>query len=322
MKTDDLTQTERSLLARLYELSCIGNGTEMLELDAWASDTANPWDEVEWSYRDLSARGWLEKPVTSWGVRLTPDGICATEAVGSAPSDLFAANNHVREEILLFLADKKSQRQRASHEQLASAVPCDIDAVDRNGLLMAHFGLLTAPISGYFEVTYAGCAEAARAIRVRARLDRFAELKRGTTFTPQERGHEIEKLIEEVAKADGWESDRRVRGKGEEQDLVLHREREYYLVESKWLREKVEAGGVREFAGRVEARAGVRGLAMSMSGFSMNATDEARTKLSTCMLLLFGPQDVESLVTGKRGFTSLLDAKVHAVVARREIVWL
>lgn len=321
MADDQFDAAERSLLRRLHDLSREGYGGNMEDLYALAAETGVEINRVEPLFRTLEGMGWIEKPAMSWLVRLTPSGIAAIEGAGYASAESVAQDNRIRERLLLLLCERAGDRSTASLEELATAASCGVEAAVRNADLLMNCGLVEPPVASWYGATDAGVAEAQRLKAARARVEHFFSLKDGTSFSPQERGHELEQLIDVIASLDGWESDRQVRGSGEEQDLVLHREREYYLVECKWLRDPVEAGVVREFAGRVEARAGVRGLAISMSGFSAGAVEWARGKLSTCILLLFGPEDVESLVTQRRKFTELLSEKVHAVVMRRQIVW-
>lgn len=321
MADDQFDSAEQSLLKRLHDLSRVGYGGSMEDLYALAAETGIEVNRVESLFRTLKRAGWIEKPAISWLVKLTPTGIAGIEGAGYASAEAVAQDNHIREGLLLLLCERAGGRTRASLEELANAASCGVEAAFRNADLLMKCGLVGRPVAGWYVATDAGVAEAQRLKGARAHVEHYFSLKDGTSFSPQERGHELEKLIEVISGSDGWESDRQVRGSGEEQDLVLHREREYYLVECKWLRDPVEAGVVREFAGRVEARAGVGGVAMSMSGFSAGAVEWARGKQSTCILLLFGPEDVESLVKQRRKFTELLSEKVHAVVMRRQVVW-
>jgi hypothetical protein len=320
-ETEELTELERELLGRLYEMSCLSNGTELLRLSEWAAEKGFEWGPVEQAFRRLREMEWIEKPVMDWAARLTPLGILGTEAACAMPPELSSHNNAVREQILLGLtAGEDAGHRRSSLETLATESGLDKMEVLRNGLFLLHVGLLEAPISGYFKLTTRGIEAVKQLQLAKARGKRFQELKGGADLTPQARGHELEAVIEEIAGEDGWATERNVRGYGEEQDLILNRDREYYLLEARWLKESVQPRAIREFSNRVEARAGVRGLIASMSGFTEAAIAEAKDQLRSRVILLFGPRDIEALVEGERRFTELLNTKFHSVVARREIL--
>ena len=87
-------------------------------------------------------------------------------------------------------------------------------------------------------------------------------------LTPQKRGHELEGLLVQIMKADGWECELNVRGRGEEHDIVIHRDREYYLIECKWHKAPIEPASIREFRDRVSSRVHVQGIFVSMSGYT------------------------------------------------------
>jgi hypothetical protein len=104
-------------------------------------------------------------------------------------------------------------------------------------------------------------------------------------------------------------------------DVIVYREREYYLVECKWEKVPVEAGVIREFYGKLGNRVDVRGIAVSMSGFAGGAVKQVRDYRNDRIILLFGPDDVRSMVYERVAFDELLNQKYRAFVTRGRVVF-
>ena len=58
----------------------------------------------------------------------------------------------------------------------------------------------------------------------------------------------------------------------------------------------------------------------SVSGYTDEAIGDAIHRLEGSMMLLFGPEDLTQIMTRQATFSSVLDAKFHAAMMRREIV--
>ena len=61
----------------------------------------------------------------------------------------------------------------------------------------------------------------------------------------------------------------------------------------------------------------MRGIVVSMSGFTTGAIQQAQDYASSRVILLFGPGDVNKLVSGGARFEDLLVEKYTAMVTRR-----
>ena len=160
----------------------------------------------------------------------------------------------------------------------------------------------------------------------RSRLAEFEKLKALVGITRQDRGHRIEDLIGEAITDEGWKVSKRVRTEGTEQDLIINKERDYFLCSCKWEKRKirwtvsspllVEVGDARCYAG----------IMVSMSGFTIECLRRAREH-RTQKILFFGPGDVESLFSHaeeifseKQWFNDLLDEKIKKLIHKNIIL--
>jgi hypothetical protein len=75
------------------------------------------------------------------------------------------------------------------------------------------------------------------------------EFERVSAMTPQPRGRALQRLLASILEQNGWKQDEPVRTSNEEIDIVVSKEKEYYLTECKW--EKKPIG--RELLGRYMA---------------------------------------------------------------------
>ncbi len=116
---------------------------------------------------------------------------------------------------------------------------------------------------------------------------------------PQQRGREFENIIASIAQNQGWRQEEGVRTSHEEIDVILFRDHDYYLVECKWVREPTGAAVIRELIGKLTNRANVRGIVISMSGFTGGAEQQVTQDVGTREIVLFGPQDVKSMISAR-----------------------
>jgi len=148
------------------------------------------------------------------------------------------------------------------------------------------------------------------------------EFDRIASLAPQPRGREFQKLFARVIdELDSWLQEEGVRTPYEEIDVVVNREREYYLVECKWEQYGIGASVVRGFYGKLTNRANVQGIIVSMSGFTKGAVDEVKKKVSDRIILLFGPWDVCSIIFSGNSFDKLLNEKYDALVKRSKVLF-
>lgn len=119
----------------------------------------------------------------------------------------------------------------------------------------------------------------------------------------------------------GWNTEGRVRTSNEEMDVIISREREFYLLECKWEKEPVESNVLRELFGKLSNRFDVRGIVLSMSGFTRGSEKQAHDYVGQRVILLFGPKDTESLIDGQTAFDDLLNVKYNQLISRKMVLY-
>ncbi len=138
-------------------------------------------------------------------------------------------------------------------------------------------------------------------------------------MSPQPRGRALQKLVAKVIEQHGWGQDESVRTSNEEMDVIVFREREYYLLECKWEKDRIEAAVIRELFGKLNNRIDVRGIVVSMSGFTEGAVKQVEDYISHRIILLFGGEDIRTLFYGQATFDDLLNAKYKELVTKRKV---
>ena len=138
---------------------------------------------------------------------------------------------------------------------------------------------------------------------------------------PQPRGEAFQRLFAKVVEQNGWSQQESVRTPHEEMDVVIYRGREYYLAECKWERDPIQAPVVRELYGKLGNRAGMQGIVVSMSGFTKGAMKQVQDYKNDKIILLFGREDVYSLIYERASLDELLAEKSSMLVIRGMVVF-
>lgn len=155
-----------------------------------------------------------------------------------------------------------------------------------------------------------------------ARIAAFENLKRGTGLTPQARGHALERLLKALFEEEGWQCELNVKTRSQENDLIIHRGREYHLVEAKWEDSgKASPEYISRLRDKVMDRPWSRfGIFVSMTGYTEGVTDSIERRMSDCLILLFSSQDVEDAVYSRRRFTDILDERFYLAMSRLQSI--
>jgi len=161
----------------------------------------------------------------------------------------------------------------------------------------------------------------------RKRLAEFENLKAGNDITPQARGHKIEDLLAEVIGEEGWKVKTGERPQGMEYDIVFSKDHEYFLVSCKWEKEAAQGEVVQLLITRAHDAGYYAGVFVSMLGYTDNCLVLAKERKTNQKVLLFGPEDVESLFSNaeaifsdKKWFSDLLDEKIQKLVHQNIIL--
>jgi hypothetical protein len=270
-----------------------------------------------WEY--LKGKGLTQSVTSGGGVELSDWGMLQVERLGIAPEELARENNRVRGKILQALAKALAGAPAYSmvhYTQVLQETGVTENQFHANIGVLEFSGYTEWAAVGFLRLTASGLDKAREIEERYALIEAFEALQH---LPPQERGLQLEKVLERVLASQGWIVRRDVRPEGEQLDLVLQKGREYYMAECKWEKNPVEAAAIREFSSRLRKRVGMHGIFISMSGFTSGAAEEAKTFLMERLILLFDRSDVEAIVYGHRSFDDLLSEKIDAAVVRREI---
>ncbi len=151
--------------------------------------------------------------------------------------------------------------------------------------------------------------------------DEFTDLANLKGITPQQRGIKLENLISKVLEFAGWQQEANVTTSYEQIDVVIHYNREFYLIECKWEKKPIEADVVDKLFGKLSRRAGTHGILMSMSGFTKGCENCVKDLTNQKLILLFGKEDIEQIVSNPKSFEELFNNKYKELVMRRNVVW-
>lgn len=272
-------------------------------------------ERMENHERVISAEG-------GWSMcELTPRGVLLAEERGAPPAEEVERHQMARTEILAHLADlydREGVSAEFHHSEICDASGLGMEIVLLNLSFLTDVGYVVDTSSCSYRITHPGL-EAVRKWRQRKALGE--ELERIEALAPQPRGRALQKLLAKAIEQFGWLQEEGVRTSHEEMDVIIYRDREYYLVECKWVADPVEAAVVRELKGKLDNRVDVRGIVLSMSGFSAGAVEQVAEYAGQRVILLFGPEDVRALCSQESSFDELLNEKYKALVTRKQVVW-
>jgi hypothetical protein len=288
----------------------------VLEEGKW--DNSLFWTVVE----RMEKRDRLITAQGSWSIyELTPGGVLYAEQKGAPPAEEVERHQMARTEILACLADLyESGGVDADYHyyEVINSTGLEMETAVLNLTFLTEVGYVKDTSSSSFRITHQGL-EAVRKWKNRKELGE--EFERIETLAPHPRGRAQQKLLAKAIEQSGWSQEEGVRASHEEMDVIIYRDREYYLVECKWAADPVEAAVVRELKGKLDNRVDVRGIVVSMSGFTAGADDQAAEYAGQRVIILFGPEDVRTLVDQERSFEELLNEKYRVLATRRQVIW-
>ena len=312
---------QQKLLLALYQHHFTASTDLLFSLREWAEAQNTDFNVALENCEILTERFHAEGVTFGPTAKITIGGIMQVESHNLVP-DQQRKNDHIRITILKFLAEQRNSGSSdlLHYEKLLAETSLSRDDFFRNIDLLEYHGYLGPTAQGCYEITANGLGKAAECSAILDRAHEFENLKHSIDISPQQRGHELERLLEKLFIAEGWRCQRNVKRPGEETDLVINLEREYYLVEAKWQQSPIEPNSLRDFRGKVSARVGARGIFVSMSGFTDEACKDAICRLESSLILLFGHKDVDAMMSGEVGFNVLLNAKFDAAMSKRQIL--
>lgn len=307
------------ILRNLYEFHFTSEGKENLNeiCEQGECDKTMFWNVAN----RMSHEGLIKAWAMGGLYRITAYGIIYSEEQGIAPEELLKENQHARILILDFLArvyEEHGNFADAYIEQLAEETELETGVLRNNLQVLSELGYIEPVAMGSYKITYSGLDAVAS---WRQRTSVAEEFETISKMRPQPRGRALQKLLAGVFEMQGWSQEEGARTSNEEMDIIVFQGREYYLFECKWEKDPIEASVIRELYGKLGNRVDVRGAVVSMSGFTSGAVKQVEDYVGSRVILLFGPNDVHSMVYGEATFDDLLDEKYRRLITQREIVF-
>lgn len=167
---------------------------------------------------------------------LRATGIVEAERRGIVSEELARKNKEVRALILTSLTDaynKQGPHASVHYEQIARSYQLTHNTVLSNldVLENEYYYVEKDSALGRYKLTYHGLAFSEKCQQLKATIERFEKL---TQMAPQPRGRAFQKFFAELLAKNGWDQAEGVRTSHEEMDIIISRDREYYLIECKW----------------------------------------------------------------------------------------
>ncbi len=259
--------------------------------------------------------------IVGWRGGITPLGAYYAENNDIAPEELKSENLRARVLILNALAkvyEEKGNLYTAGIDEISQQIGLDQKLVVDNLRVLLDVSQVEFKGNARFKITYDGLTTVDR-FRLRAEISEGFE--RISNMLPQPRGRALQKLLAKIIGHHGWGQDEGVRTSNEEMDVIVFREREYYLLESKWEKERIEAPVIRELFGKLGNRIDVRGIVASMSGFTEGAIKQVEDYTGQHIILLFGAGNIKAMVYGQSTFDEFLNEKYKELITKRKVVF-
>lgn len=311
-------EIRKAILASLYAAYFEAGGNANLREIRLAAQ----WDEHTFDrvVDELIDTGLIKGWTAGGNYRITPQGVIYVERQGLAGDGLILSNQRLRTDILDALATLYSDRGRLAGlhiTQIASQTGVDGGRLAWNLHVLQALGYVETP-TGSTRITQMGL-NAVSEWRDRVALaEQFEQIAQQS---PHVRGISLQGLFGKIVSQQGWSQEESVRTSNEEIDLIVYREREYFLVECKWLKESVESSVIGGLYAKLHKRAGVRGIVVSMSGFTSGALEAVREYTDDHLIFLFGSEDIHSLIFGDQKFDDLLNEKFKELVMHKRVVF-
>lgn len=313
-----MTEVQIQLIQFLYRARMLRE-SDSVGLREWADERGFPREEAERGFYELHEAQILNHYASGFHVEITLFGLQFAEQHGLADPAIHAESDRIQIGILLSLAELREEKGlhhyndiHALARELETSVYSTHIALER-----LELGGFVEPLGagGHYKITPGGVA-ALQAIKARQSIETTYKSLLSST-NPHGRGHEIEKLLAQVAEREGWSATLNVRSVGEENDIVLSAAREAWLVSCKWLSGPAEADDLNSLEAKLRRRPGAHGILVSMGGFTSGLVRLAE-ETRDAIVVLFGKGDVEAMIYGETSFEELLTHRWKALIERRK----
>ncbi len=293
-------------------------------LHKYAKENGVSNDEAWKAYEELEADGLIKTYAGGGLITNTSAGLLYCEEHGLIDPEMFHKQMMIRTKLLVTLYNIQ---ERSPHGHLIDWEEWIRDAgiskqdFANNERFMRDVNLVQKESMRSYSITSFGIKSVKDYNARVQRVNDFDKLDKLDGVTPQERGHLLEDLISEILRTEHWEVDRRARSQGQETDIIIHRELDYFFISCKWEKEPTQPEELELMYARALSRKDVKGsIVVSISGFTDNCINEIVRKMETCHVLLFGLADMTTVLSGERTFTALIQDKYKEVMLHRRIL--
>lgn len=280
------------------------------------------FDEIK--YQKVIDKLSLEEYIKPWAggkYKITSKGILHAEKSSIIPRDMSSPNISARTYSLEKFGEAYEEGgrfTRVHYQPLCKELDMSPQIFVRNMKILSDNGYIESVGGGSFRITPEGLDSVQEWRRQKTIVDKFHKIEK---LSPQSRGKEFEKVFSDLLRSYSWEADQGVLTTHEELDLVFNKGRDYYLVECKWEKNKIQAKVVRDVYGKLENRDQINGIVVSMSGFSSGCRQQVKDYANKKIILLFGEKDVQNLLYREIPFDAMLNDKYKALITRKEVIY-
>lgn len=324
-KTFSKADLQTGILRMMYDALFDRSGPGYSNLHRFAEDNGYDRGSVEDAFDDLNDAGLAEYHAAGGEVIITTLGIMHVEEMGIADADLIIHQEQVRTKMadaMVRLHDEHGRRAHIDWTLLVESAGVEQEDFNFNYRVLCDLGIMCSGSSiRAVDITEYG-RQVVQEYRQRcAVVEEFGALDEQRDMTPQERGRRFERVLDMVIARDGWTVEAGVVITGEQNDLIINKGNDYYLIEAKWEKTPADPEKVSRLFHKMSKRPGMKGVMVSMSGYTDAAlTDVHGLLMKGCLILLYGPCDVELLLKTPGSFTETLEAKTRAAMTRCEVL--
>ena len=321
-----IKETKIQILKRSYR----GNFEEGVEptfdLHIFAKDLNLDESLVFKAFEDLRMDGLIEEYASGGIVAPTPRGLVFCENEKIIDENTIACQVLIRKKLITALDDLIEQPINDNminwNEWIVEAGVSNQDFSNNEKILIEWRWIEANDQSGQeYSISALGKMRAKEIKQSDQRLKAFESLANLESVTPQQRGHNLEDLIFEIVKNEGWEVEKRIKTKGEEIDLIFKTDSDYFLCSCKWEIKATQPKEIDLLVSRVLDRATTKGIIFSMSGLSEACFDKLREKMSSAIIIPFGPKDISNLLQDKMSISELLDLKFAKLIKHKKVLY-
>lgn len=305
------------LLLKLYDDYYISAGWGATDWGVWSDEIGFDKATVAVAARSLIAQG-MGQSTRHGELSLTSYGVLFAEKSGCAAPEIVQANKKCRSKILRALYDLKHQEQpvvTVQRELLMRSAAVSGEDFDRQRIILIDKDYVEKTVNGTYRLTDSGEQFVQKIPDTGQILSTYNALL-GDTHNPRGRALRIGALICVVAEIEGWEVQPNVPTTGREYDFEFNRDKTRYVLECKWMAERLRPHLLEPLRKHVDSQPDRIGIFVSMAGFALETIRQTVKTALRCPILLFGPLDIDHLMNGRTTLVELIAKKQDALLVK------